>query len=130
MKWLSREFINGPYLILCTSQKRFNKVLKYLCIKERDNYISHVSDAKMWEFEANNGDLCCVVCIAPSTEVTREQLYGLLVHEAVHVFDKYCLFINEKSPSSEFKAYSIQAISQRLFIEYERQINKKCKSQS
>lgn len=43
-----------------------------------------------------------------------EQYYSLLVHEAVHIFQRVCNYIGEDKPSDEFEAYCIQAISQEL----------------
>lgn len=47
------------------------------------------------------------------------EVYGLLLHEAVHVWQKVKKLMGEKEPSSEFEAYSIQAIAQDLFKMYE-----------
>ncbi|KCY47724.1 hypothetical protein J715_3367 [Acinetobacter baumannii 1571545] len=46
-------------------------------------------------------------------------MYGLLLHEAVHVWQKVKKLMGEKEPSSEFEAYSIQSIAQDLFKMYE-----------
>lgn len=47
------------------------------------------------------------------------EVYGLLLHEAVHVWQKVKKLMGEKEPSSEFEAYSIQAIAQDLFEMFE-----------
>lgn len=47
---------------------------------------------------------------------------GLLVHEAVHVFQKYCELVGESRPSLEFEAYSIQWIAQSLMWSYRDQV--------
>ncbi|MDH2521275.1 hypothetical protein [Acinetobacter baumannii] len=47
------------------------------------------------------------------------EVYGLLLHEAVHVWQKIKKLMGEREPSSEFEAYSIQAIAQDLFKMYE-----------
>ncbi|MGN5766262.1 hypothetical protein ACNQO6_18125 [Acinetobacter calcoaceticus] len=47
------------------------------------------------------------------------EVYGLLLHEAVHLWQQVRVLMGEREPSSEFEAYSIQAIAQDLFEMYE-----------
>jgi len=44
---------------------------------------------------------------------------GVCAHEAVHVFQALCQYINETEPSTEFAAYYVQAITQWLLKELE-----------
>lgn len=60
-----------------------------------------------------------VVQLGDTSERKLIEIYGLLLHEAVHVWQKVKNLMGEKEPSSEFEAYSIQAIAQDLFIMYE-----------
>lgn len=48
------------------------------------------------------------------------EVSGLLVHEAVHVWQEYALRIGKVKPCSEQMAYGIQTIAQELFSELER----------
>lgn len=48
------------------------------------------------------------------------QIHGLLLHEAVHIWQELKEKMGEESPSVEFEAYSIQALAQDLFELYER----------
>lgn len=47
------------------------------------------------------------------------EVYGLLLHEAVHVWQRVKKLMGEREPSTEFEAYSIQTIAQDLFEMYE-----------
>ncbi|EHU1703071.1 hypothetical protein A1Z17_RS05650 [Acinetobacter baumannii] len=60
-----------------------------------------------------------VVQLGDTSERNLIEVYGLLLHEAVHVWQKVKKLMGEKEPSSEFEAYSIQAIAQDLFKMYE-----------
>lgn len=60
-----------------------------------------------------------IVQLGDTTERKPIEVYGLLLHEAVHVWQKIRKLMGEKEPSSEFEAYSIQAIAQDLFEMYE-----------
>ncbi|MGQ1216569.1 hypothetical protein ACT4Z6_18755 [Acinetobacter baumannii] len=60
-----------------------------------------------------------VVQLGDTSERNQIEVYGLLLHEAVHVWQKIKKLMGEREPSVEFEAYSIQAIAQDLFKMYE-----------
>ncbi|MFA2889648.1 hypothetical protein [Acinetobacter pittii] len=60
-----------------------------------------------------------VVQLGDTSERKLIEIHGLLLHEAVHVWQKVKKLMREKEPSSEFEAYSIQAIAQDLFKMFE-----------
>lgn len=60
-----------------------------------------------------------IVQIGDCTELTIIEIYGLLLHEAVHIWQRIKLRMGEEHPSKEFEAYSIQHIAQDLFYMYE-----------
>lgn len=60
-----------------------------------------------------------VVQLGDTSERNQIEVYGLLLHEAVHVWQIVKKRMGESEPSVEFEAYSIQAISQDLFEMYE-----------
>ena len=51
----------------------------------------------------------CAICHNFPPEVA-----GRLVHEAVHVWQRYCDHIGERRPGNEQEAYGIQSIAQEL----------------
>ncbi len=58
---------------------------------------------------------CAIVCVRPRGKRSRAQYAALIAHEAVHIWQRIRLELGEDSPSSEFEAYSVQSICQRLF---------------
>ena len=46
------------------------------------------------------------------------RLFGILCHEAVHVWQTACKEMQEKEPSHEFEAYTVQHLAEQLFDAY------------
>jgi hypothetical protein len=72
------------------------------------------------------GRIHCIICFdkAAADEDGREasDIAAMLVHEAVHIAQRYWAYIGEEYPSKEHMAYVIQHISAELFNEYKRKI--------
>lgn len=85
-----------------------NKVDKFLSIEGAAAQVDFYSDGAY-----------AVVQLGDTSERNLIEVYGLLLHEAVHVWQKIKKLMGEREPSSEFEAYSIQAIAQDLFKMYE-----------
>lgn len=119
MKWLDRALVVSPYCYgLCKSEKEFHKELKRLNVPRAnwpDFLLTSHANATVHFFE-QRGDIgrSCIVCVGKLKNRPRSQIFGLLTHEAVHIWQAIRDSIGEKYPSSEFEAYSIQTISQRL----------------
>lgn len=77
------------------------------------------TDARMTTF-AKDGKLAMIVTVAERIDDKDDPnaIIGLLVHEAVHVFQQLCEDIGERRPSSEMEAYAIQHISMNLVADY------------
>ncbi|MFP0263750.1 hypothetical protein [Acinetobacter pittii] len=82
-----------------------------------DTFLSVEGAAAQVDFYSNGA--YAVVQLGDTSERKPIEVYGLLLHEAVHVWQKVRKLMGEKEPSSEFEAYSIQAIAQHLFEMYE-----------
>lgn len=120
MKWLQRDLIVGPYLALALSDKQFQKAISHLKIAPADRpaWVTEGCDATAHSFMNPDGNLACVVCLRVAPGISSIQIASLLVHESVHVWQRFKDSIGETSPSREFEAYAIQAIAQRLMKAY------------
>lgn len=127
IKWIDRDLITSPYCIgLCQSERNFIKEMQRLKVKDIPEWIGEGKDATVHYVTDNKSrGKCCIVCIRERPDTTPSEVIGLIVHEATHCFQWICQDMNEKEPSSEFEAYAIQGISQKLIQEYK--IDKKGK---
>lgn len=124
LEWLDRSLLASPYYCLVLNEKQFHKALKHLRLPCKDwpNFLSTShANATAHHFRKNDGSLATVVCLGSTKGRKLHEIYGLLVHEAVHIWQEYREFIGERFPSSEFEAYSIQWIAQNLIDSYIRQ---------
>lgn len=73
----------------------------------------------MHTFE-RDGEAVCIVCLSGTEGRSGVEIAGMLIHEAVHIWQQYCEDIGERHPGDEQEAYAIQAIAQELLAEYAR----------
>ena len=123
LKWCNRTLITSPYCFsLCLSEEAFNKELKRLNVplKGRASWIlnSHSNATIHFFSDTTENKRCAIVCLKRRKGLKIEEIHGLLVHEATHLWQTICEDIGESSPSAEFEAYCIQAISQELMLAY------------
>lgn len=123
-KWLTRELAApGPYLTLVLAQEELDKELKRLGIKERPSLLATPqANATAHYLLTPSGKLCCLVALGDTSARDPIEVAGLLVHEAVHVWQVYAEHIGETEPGKEQEAYAVQAISQALMAEYARRM--------
>jgi hypothetical protein len=114
MKWLQRDWIRGDYLGVCVSEDAWYREMKSMGIKSPGDFISRDANATTHFLNNSDGRRAVVVCLRHDPSRTGIQVAALLAHEAVHVFQHYCEYIGEHSPSSEFEAYCVQNIFQEL----------------
>jgi hypothetical protein len=119
-RWLARDLLVGPYLILCLSEQDYRKAVKTLKVPGAGQWLkTPQADATAHTFEnVNDGDLAAVVCLKLDDTRTGIEVAGLLTHEAVHVWQQFREWIGEDKPGDEAEAYAIQRISQRLWCSY------------
>jgi len=123
--WLDRRIARpGPFLALCLSEAEFRAAAQALKAPSISQWCS--SDATTHTFEHVDGKgPCCIVCIQGREKHGPIEVAGLLVHEAVHVWQEYCEGIGERNPGSEQEAYGIQSIAQELLAEFARRMRLK-----
>lgn len=125
-EWLDRSlFISSHCFTLCTNERQYKKILKQLNIPKSERppfMLNWHSNAAAHHFE-NCKDMkaSVVVCLGSTEGRDLIQIYTLLVHEAVHIWQKIRQIYGEHTPSPELEAYAIQNLSQQLMYEYERQ---------
>ena len=125
--WIDRDLIVGPYIALVQSEKQFHAAMSHCQIPkaDHDDWIkTPTANATMHWFNNPAGEQCCIVALRMKKGISLIQVYGLLVHEAVHIWQAFRERIGEDNPSKEFEAYSIQAISQRLMAAYKHKVVK------
>lgn len=119
IRWLSRSADLLPHYALCLDQKDFDYTLKKMGVGPVPMLASSQANATAHWFVSNGGKECVIVTMRPDhTKYSMTQIFGLLTHEAVHVWQFYCESIGEKTPGKEQEAYSIQHISQNLWDAY------------
>jgi len=121
VKWVKRALVESPYCIgLCQKESHFKKELKRIKVPPEmwPKWIRKGNATVHFFEKGDSNDKFCLVCIEKGGK--RYQTYGLLIHEAVHVWQRIRKALNEKRPSKEFEAYSIQMIAQCLIAAYKR----------
>jgi len=124
MGWCSPELFYSPVrYALCRTPAQLERELKSMGVKREDwpSFIKNEwSDATTHFFDTRGGESAAVVTVGRTKGKTAAQVYALLTHEAVHIWQEIRERIGEKSPSHEFEAYAIQRIAQNLICEYQR----------
>lgn len=123
--WLDRTLIRTPYCFcLCLSEKEFHKKLRWLKLPRADwppFLISTHANASVHFLESTEGERVALVCLGDTKKLAAIKIAALLVHEAVHIWQRTMVDIGETAPSDEFMAYGIQRISQELLCSYAEQ---------
>lgn len=123
-KWLERRVAcPGPYLTLVLNQKEFDAAMRHCKQPPGAPYLSSKrADATSHHLFNDKGEIVTIVALGDTSQSTGIEIAGLLVHEAVHVWQEYCDNIGEITPGREQEAYAVQAIAQELMAEYARRM--------
>lgn len=118
-KWLDRNAMRTPFYTLALNEAEWGQAF--------DDLELPTEGRPDWVFEGGGRTsvcqtekgMACVVGMNLDEEDHRTPLaFGLLVHEATHVFQEWMIAIGEETPYAEFMAYSIQHISTELMCSY------------
>lgn len=107
--WRKTPFQHLQYTLV-RNQKQLNKVYG----NKSQKFISEGCAAQV-----NLFDGFAIVQISNTKGRDLIEIYGLILHEAVHIWQHLKQLMREDEPSIEFEAYSIQMIAQDLFAMYE-----------
>ncbi|HBN5965817.1 TPA: hypothetical protein L3H12_002550 [Acinetobacter baumannii] len=113
-EWYTSPFQHVRYTL---ARNQLHMDLLFEDMNHVDEFLSKEGAAAEVDFYSDGA--YAVVQLGDTSERNLIEVYGLLLHEAVHVWQKVRKLMGEKEPSSEFEAYSIQAIAQDLFEMYE-----------
>lgn len=111
-EWYTSPFQHIKYTL---ARNQIHMDLLFENMNDVDEFMSKGCEAQVSFY---NDDSLAIVQIKESDRSLIET-YGLLLHEAVHIWQRIKRLMGEYEPSKEFEAYSIQAIAQDLFAMYE-----------
>lgn len=108
-EWYITPFHHVKYTL---ARNQLHMDLLFDDMSDTDEFLSAGSDAQV-DFYQNS--TYAIVQIGNAADKEPIEVYGLLLHEAVHIWQRVRQLMGETNPSVEFEAYSIQAIAQDLF---------------
>ncbi len=110
-----------PNLYLVFSESEFEEIVRSMgaSLTSVDEWAPQ-NGARAHEFFSEDQGLEFVICLNLLPSVTAIKIAGIIVHESVHVWQKYCQHIGERVKGSEQEAYFIQNCSEALLTEYAR----------
>lgn len=122
MRWADKTLMTARVRYrLCMSEREFQSVMRWLRVPkgERPKFVTEKSMCAVTHtFDRYDGRRFCVVCLPFKEKEAALDVVGTLIHEAVHVWQITKAYIEEREPSCEFEAYSIEKIAYELIKEY------------
>lgn len=122
VQWLDRRFyVYGPHVALVTDAAGLRRALRSLKI-DPATVPWTTSVGRTWYFEREGDGTTCIVGVDRARlladNATPCEINGLIVHEAVHVWQRWCHDLEDHEPGMEQEAYAIQYIAGRLMAAY------------
>lgn len=112
-EWYISPFEHSKYALV-RNQDQFD--IMFDDVTDTEKFMSAGADAQVDYYSDGK---YCLVQIGDTSDKSLIQVHGLLLHEAVHVWQKIRKLMGECEPSIEFEAYSVQRIAMDLFDAYE-----------
>jgi len=121
LEWMDRGLSVAPIqYALCTSQKAFDKELKRLNETPTPYLLDGALGATHFFNMGEPLTQIIIVCVPLDPNTTAREMYTVLIHEAVHVWQEIQTVIGEEKPGKEQEAYGIETIAYRLMAAYDR----------
>ena len=122
-RWLDRRVaMPAPYMTLCLSEEEYLRAMKHCKISNPPPWVSPGANATTHLLDNAKGQRVCIVTLRGCEGQDPIEVAGLLVHEAVHIWQAYAESMGERNPGSEQEAYAIQGLSQTLMAEFARRM--------
>lgn len=124
INWLNRNVAPlSPHLCLCLSEDEYKAMLKHVKVSTEHPWVNDGSYATMHTFMSDDGkSVTCAVCLSDYKARDPVEVAGILVHEAVHIWQRWCDHFGEDKPGYEQEAYAIQFLSGTLMGEFARRL--------
>lgn len=121
IKFLDRTALRLPHLMLVTSEVQFRAALKKLGVMDNEPLLPAEFDAVVHTYSNSKGQTACVVGIRIDRKRSWIETAAIIAHEAVHIKQRMLERIGEDRPGREVEAYIVQAATEYLLAEYDRQ---------
>ncbi|MDP7774926.1 hypothetical protein QWI49_07115 [Acinetobacter nosocomialis] len=112
-EWYITPFQHVQYTL---ARNQLHMDLLFEDMDKADQFLDMGADAQVSTF---SDGAYAIVQIGDTADKDLLQVYGLLLHEAVHIWQIVKRRMGEREPSVECEAYSIRAIAQDLFEMFE-----------
>lgn len=122
VRWLDRRVAApGPYLCLALTKADYLAAMKHCKVEQPAPWVGDeggLAHARCYFLAHPEHGTVVVVGVHSWSTRNPIEVAGLLVHEAVHIWQEYADQIGERSPGREQEAYAIQSIAQELMAEF------------
>lgn len=112
-EWYISPFEHVKYTL---ARNQIHMDLLFDDMSDSDEFLSMGAGAQVDYYDSGK---YCIVQLGEVADRNLLQIHSLLLHEAVHVWQRVKALMGEKEPSIEFEAYSIQRIALDLFSMFE-----------
>lgn len=126
IEWLDRHVVLSPYLTLCVTEASFEAVCRHCNIpKPYPSWVSDGAEATTHIFQSKFGEVVCIVCCSTQGKKDPSLVYGLLAHEATHVWTECLSSYPGVSDDEELRCVGVQLITTRLIKAWNDSVRKK-----